>query len=386
MILIFGFFLNILLGLLSYLVPKNKNQILMGSMLGNRFVGNPKYFFLYCCTNKNTRCKALWITANRRVFYELQKKGFPILFLYSLRGFIAVLCSEYLLFDHNPRDVSYNHLLPGRFNKIETWHGMGVKEVFWRVPPVFNLPGLKQIIKKLAIHESKSYKAIITCSDSLQDRAYSVFQNNNIKIIGYPRNDVFFDKSSVYNNFYEKLKLEQYDKVILYCPTYREDLLPRNPFSKEFYIQLNNYLKSKNFILLDKRHINEEINQDYLSLSNIVDISNKIDDLQDLLVYTDIMITDYSSAFVDFCLTERPIIFYPYDYEEYEKTRGLIDYFKYLPGFIARTETELLNYIKTLDKITLDENYKKKYQMIKNVYHFYQDGKSSERLFNLLIQ
>ena len=91
--------------------------------------------------------------------------------------------------------------------------------------------------------------------------------------------------------------------------------------------------------------------------------------------------------FKDFCLSGRPIIFYPFDYNEYIKNKPIFtDYFNELPGPFATTEEELLNTLENLYKITSKNDYIKKYKQLVDTNHFYQDGKSSERLYNYLFK
>jgi len=112
-----------------------------------------------------------------------------------------------------------------------------------------------------------------------------------------------------------------------------------------------------------------------------------VDDVQDLLIHVDIMITDYSSVFMDYCLTDRQVIFYPYDIEEYTTLcRKLkIDYFNDFPGPFVKDENELIDCIKNISEISSNKDYQKKYQEFKDRYHFYQDGNSSQRLYSYLM-
>jgi len=324
-----------------------------------------------------------WITASKKIYSELREKELPVVFLYSLKGFISILRSNYLVFDHNPHGVSYGPLLPGRFTKIETCHGTGIKKD-WRLINE-KTPMLMKLKIKLVAKERKTYHTVVFCSDTWKERNAQIFAKNKIKILGYPRNDVFFDQSIIYENYYKKLRLDAYEKVILYCPTYREYISLKIPFSKNFLELLNAYLKNKNYILLVKRHIRDKRIKISHNLSNIADVTDKIEDIQDLLVNTDILITDYSTIHADFCLTGRPIIFYPYDFEEYDKITNLnLDYFNDLPGPFARNEDELMSCIKNIENITSEKDYQEKYQRLKNINHFFQDGKSSERLYNCL--
>lgn len=90
----------------------------------------------------------------------------------------------------------------------------------------------------------------------------------------------------------------------------------------------------------------------------------------------------------DFCLTDKPIIYYPYDYEEYlKKCRGIYyDYYKELTGPFAHNEDELLNLIKNCEKWPKKKNYKDKYKKSKNKFNKYQDRNSCKRVFKKVLK
>ena len=383
--LIFGLCLNLVLAILSFIIPKEKNRFLFGARRGKNFYGNPKFFFLYLRNNKHlTKCS--WITSDKTLFLRLKEK-IPVVYLYSWKGFSLILRSEFLIFDTTPTGISYSYILPGKFFKVQTWHGSaGIKNLDHALQfKHLNWFVVGKFLRYLLKVERKSDNLVLTCSEHWKKTYSQIFSNKNIQVLGVPRNDIFFDQSRRYEDYGKKINLKKYNKILLYCPTFREDRLFQKPFSKKFLVKLNDFLKKNNFVLLDKRHPNEKMNFNNFDFSNIINITKDIEDIQELLVHVDVLITDYSSTFVDFLLTDRPIIFYPYDFDEYCKTRELkIDYFNELYGPFAMTEDELLVCIEDIDKITGTDEYKKKYQILKNKYHLYQDGKSSDRLYNYL--
>jgi CDP-glycerol glycerophosphotransferase len=123
-------------------------------------------------------------------------------------------------------------------------------------------------------------------------------------------------------------------------------------------------------------------------LSNITDISFEVDDIQEILPFVDILITDYSSTFFDFILTRKPIIYYSYDLEDYlNNCRGMYyDYYKELPGPFAKTEYELINLMKEVNVWSKDKKYIKKYNEFLDKFNKYKDGNSAERLINMLFK
>ena len=92
----------------------------------------------------------------------------------------------------------------------------------------------------------------------------------------------------------------------------------------------------------------EDIPKDILSLENVSLFSaKKYSEIMDYLNLFDVLITDYSSIYFDYMLLERPMIFLPYDLEEYEKTVGFtMDYNEYTPGAKPISFFDFLNYLQ----------------------------------------
>ena len=105
-------------------------------------------------------------------------------------------------------------------------------------------------------------------------------------------------------------------------------------------------------------------------------------DTTPLLKYFDLLITDYSSIFTNFLLTNNPIIFYPFDLENYQQKEGLcFNYNEFTPGpkvFDIKSLKEAIN------TIFIEDEYKEKRLEIKNLYHKYTDGNASKRIIEII--
>lgn len=368
----------------SYIVPKKDNLILFGSYLGYKFTGNPKYFYLYLLNKRNSGYSPFWITRDQKIYHTLKKDLKPVVYLYSFSGIWKILRAKYLLIEVVAQDITGTTFLLGNFNIINLWHGVGLKKLDFDSRP-------KNLFYRLLYFfwskEHELYNVVISSSTEFEATHKDYFKNNKIIVAGYPRNDIFFaDKKNV--NFKYKNEFKKYKKIIAYLPTFRDNLNSIEPFSKFNLIEINSYLLRNNYLFVIKSHplptllANKSTFDNY---SNIIDFSNKIDDPQELLVFVDILITDYSSAASDFCLMNKPIIFYPYDYEDYIKNRELIyDYYKILPGPFANNEEEFLQKIKDIDNIFSDSLYQKKYLDYKLLFNKFIDGDSSRRIYELM--
>lgn len=379
---------------LSYIIPKKENSYLMGAGKGFLFKGNTKYLYLYILKS-GIKCKLNWITANEKIYSELKKRNYPVLKLFSIKGFWGILRSKYLVVEMSIRDIYYINRLWGNFNLIQTWHGTPLKRIWIHMKKdkkgitknklLLRLIPFK-VLKKMKIFSFYKYKLIPSPSKEVSAILTKASLNKNVRLLGYPRNDVFFNRDLIFDNLKEKLNLKMYRKVVLYCPTFRDNYKSVKPFSDDFLKNMNSFFRKNGDLFLIKKHpleINIEIIK---NLSNIKDVSTKVEDIQELLIFTDILITDYSSVFFDFLLLDKPIIYYSYDYDEYlENCRGMYyNYYKEIPGPFAKKEEELLELIKNVDIWFNDKKYQLKYKKFKDKFNYYQDGKSCERLLEAI--
>ncbi|MFA5184156.1 MAG: CDP-glycerol glycerophosphotransferase family protein [Patescibacteria group bacterium] len=365
----------------SYIIPKKNNLIIFGSYFGRKFTGNPKYFYLYLLNKKDCKYNPVWITRSLKILDLLKADSKPVAYLYSFFGMWQILRAKYLVIESAAQDITGITFLLGNFNIINLWHGVGLKKLDFNIGPE-NL--FYKLLNFFWFRESKLYKVIISSSVEFENAQRNFFKNNRIIVTGYPRNDIFFlNKEDI--SFKYKKEFERYEKVIAYLPTFRDSLDEMKPFSGSGLAKINDYLFKNNYLFVIKNHpllANKFIFENY---SNIVDLSNEIDDPQELLIFADILITDYSSVVSDFCLMNRPVIFYPYDYENYTRNRELVhDYYKILPGPFADNENILLQMIKDIDSIFLDASYQKKYLDFKIFFNKFIDGDSSKRIYELI--
>ncbi|MEM4782150.1 MAG: CDP-glycerol glycerophosphotransferase family protein, partial [Halalkalicoccus sp.] len=102
-------------------------------------------------------------------------------------------------------------------------------------------------------------------------------------------------------------------------------------------------------------------------------------DVYPLLRETDALVTDYSSVYFDFLLLDRPVAFYAYDRERYEKRPGFyVEYDEVTPGPVAETFDELLG---ALD-LVLDspEAHAAERERVRAMAFDHADDRSAERV------
>ncbi len=169
---------------------------------------------------------------------------------------------------------------------------------------------------------------------------------------GLPRNDDLYTVSQErITRIKNALNIPMDKKVILYAPTWRESTDGGKTCNIKPPINIDKWREalSDDYILIFRTHHNTK---EMLGIvfDDFVRNGSDYPDVNDLLVISDYLISDYSCIMMDYCILGRPIIVFGYDYDEYSKTRGFyFDLDTEIPSHILRTEEEVLNYLKTSD-------------------------------------
>jgi Putative glycosyl/glycerophosphate transferases involved in teichoic acid biosynthesis TagF/TagB/EpsJ/RodC len=231
---------------------------------------------------------------------------------------------------------------------FNTWHGTPIKKMG---------TDIEKDKRFLDAGEKVKWKVDLMCAQGVYDatifsRAFNIDYDKFV-ISGLPRNDILANYNDNYKQQLKiKLNIPLNKKVILYAPTFRE-------FDKDK--KLNCVIKPP----IDFEKWKSEISDEYILLlrahyevSKILNI--KTDDflydfsdyecLNDLMVVSDILISDYSSIYFDYSVMGKPMLCFAYDYDKYMENRGMyIDIREEFPCEIAYDESALLDQILNLD-------------------------------------
>jgi len=227
-------------------------------------------------------------------------------------------------------------------------------------------------------------------------------QMDKYKILGAPRNDFLFKCNGKKNLYYLFNKKFHNKLVVFYMPTYRYSSRGNrkegnrrwdNYFDFDYFEEdgFNKFLMKNDIELIIKLHpadeayiINKiEVSSNIQVLTSAMLIKNNID-LYEILNGCDLLITDYSSAYFDLLLLDKPVIFTPTDFKEYEKNRGFLlePYDFWTPGPKCLNQKSLEEEI--IKSLSDKDYYKKEREIILNKVHYYKDGNSSERTWNFI--
>lgn len=205
---------------------------------------------------------------------------------------------------------------------------------------------------------------------------------------GYPRNDKLLTASAADKRaFLKKYNIPSGKKIILYAPTWRDDQYVGNDVLYESPVDFE-YLReqlSDEYVILFRAHYFVANSFNFDAFRGFIHDVSHVDDINDLYVAADVLVTDYSSVFFDFANLGRPIIFYMYDQEYYKKQlRGFYLPEASLPGEIVNTELQLAISLK--DLAVYCKKTRVKIRQFSDEYNYLDDGEASERVIQAVFQ
>ncbi len=306
------------------------NLYLFGTRSG-KFSDNAKYLFLHYLQ----KGKKVYFVVKDLQEYELLKDRFPLLYQSDLNNISYFLKAKYFFITHDIDDIF--PYCNQNTKVINLWHGTPLKKMGFdsRVDRVW----IEEFVKnkqplpwqrwdKFCIAHENIQKAFTSCCH---------FKPKQMIVTGLPRNDILYqyrDNSSALTALKKSIIKKEFAKVVLYAPTFRDTLQDDN----ETYVQMiKEFVKafSKNYpdyLLLLRFHPLTSFSIEG-AYRNVMDVSS-YSDVQELLLISDILISDYSSIIFDYSILQRPILLFPYDLQKYKEIRGLyFDYYELFSNF-----------------------------------------------------
>jgi CDP-glycerol glycerophosphotransferase len=374
--------------LLDWLVPKKKNIFLYGAFAGDLYGENSRFMFEYALKNE-PQIKHYWVTANKQLYLEL-KRRFPenVIYAKSLQGCWTILRAKVVFVSDHITDVYY--FLTKRHLIINLWHGLHWKRVGQCRKT------RRHLAFSLARFFHKKKVSYLLASSTVEKFLLSKSFNlpvERVIVTGIPRNDI------VNQDVLEEslADFDSYKSVVLYAPTFRHSEPPRFfPFDDFDSSELEEFLVKNNMLFILRGHRATTVSKarklynrhwkpdEFARLKNVQIINHdRLTDVNTLFNKCSLLITDYSTVFLDFLLTDKPLMFIPYDLEKYESEAGfLFDYDSITPG----PKVNSFKDFKTqLIKLLNDKNYFAKERLfVKNLRFKYQDSCARQRIMDFV--
>ncbi len=391
-------FINLCLTGIIYIVPKENNLWVFGSWFGESYADNSKYLFEYVYQHQ-PQIKAIWITEKKEVFDLIASKGYTVYMYNSPKGIYSIFRAKIGIVTTTCRDI--NSCFNKSMNIVWLWHGTPLKRI------KYDRRRLNETMvkKKSLLHslynsifrknEDFTKAMFIATSQEVQAKISSAFRvkETQVKITGYPRNDAFFQDVDREVPLVKKIMhfKKKDKKILIYMPTFRIwDSFSVGKFLASNLDYLNENLEKLNSILLvklhhgDMRHIEKLDLKQYANIIPINDASIHYD-IYPILKLTDLLITDYSSIYFDYLLLDKPIIFAPFDFDDYQESYRTFyyDYDEVTPGEKAKSWKEV---VVKIGKIMAEEdNFRESRRKINHIFNDNADGNSSERVFDRIM-
>mgnify|MGYP004549458437 FL=1 len=309
----------------------------------------------------------VWFTRNntiRRPFDFFIKKPYHL------------ATSAYVFLDNEFLPMAYLYF-PKNVKIIQLWHGTGTIKRFGQDVNTGTL-------KKLEYRANQRITHLIVNSEAVKTEYASAFAVDpaRIYVIGNPRTDRMLDHQYLTRKteqFYRDYPEMKGKRCILYAPTFRDAEVTDPKLHLDLQKTADSLAEDEVFFIRLHPHIASHLKETLAGWQEkgIYNVS-EYPEIATLLAAADVLITDYSSIVFEYCLLERPMLFFAYDLKEFEKTGRSFyrDYRSFVPGQVVETEEELLACLK-------ERNYTKKESFVRENFPLL-DGNATSRLFALI--
>ena len=358
---------------LTMLSPRSKKIVVFGAWLGDKFADNAKVLFLEAQEDKELT--TIWITRNPKVVEEVRDAGYKAYGWCSIKGIWYQLRAGYAVMTNGISD--FKHAFLGGVTLINLWHGIPLKKVGYDDYYEKDWDSKPQRFRDKIIHVPLGKEYVVATSQTIAKIYESAFRvsANRVICLGQPRNDVFFDTSLMekVRGSQKEIGIEQGKHIqILYAPTHRKEGKIPIELSRIFDLeQLNDFCEKNQCDFLIKKHFYHRNEVENLQkYPRIKDITGESWDTQELLMKTDVLVTDYSSIYIDYLLLDRPMLFYHYDYEAYLQTDREM-YFKYEDVTPGERAGEFKQFMEGLERIMKNgrEHQKTEREQVRNLFY-----------------
>ena len=278
---------------------------------------------------------------------------------------------------------------------VQCWHGTPLKRLRYDIEVNGAVLNTVEEIRKRNDRDASKFDYFISPSKYCTEKFTSAFnlialgKKDIIIEEGYPRNDSLFNRNKKdIDKIKVKLGIPKDKKVICYLPTFRDNQHTSGVgYTYNLAIDFDSLKKrfGKDYVILFKPHYFIANKIDLSKYKNFVYNVASYDEINDIYLASDLLITDYSSVFFDYANLNRPVMFYMYDFDDYKN--NLRDFYislDELPGPIAKTQKELEDYIVNIDKSI--SKYKKTYDKFNDKYNYLDDGNASERVIRVIFK
>lgn len=344
---------------------------------------NPKYIMKEIL-NQNLPFKMVWLCDKEIATKDDEFKSVQFIDFNNTKEKIKALATSKIWIDNAYKTSEIRNGLIKKKNQfyINTWHGsLGIKKLFWDSE---NISTHNDVFLKCLKKDFENCDLMFSNSKWEEEVYKSAFRYaGKIERVGHPRNDIFFEKDNKSRKkVFKKYGISDNLKVALYIPTFRTS---RTLECYDIdYKGLKDSLRERfsgEWIILTKFHPSNYSHSKKALEKYFADIDVTLyPDTQELLMASDVIISDYSSCMFDFMLTKRPCFIYATDIKEYNNDRGFYYPLEMAPFPVAVNNKELNFNILKFDY----EKYKNEIEIFLKQKDVFEDGNASKRAVEII--
>lgn len=348
----------------------------------HRFTGNERAVFE--TVKRDPSIKKIVLTRKKRV--AVDGENVVVVPLRSSEGQHFLLRARQIFIKHSATRNIVFPVCPDRHNIINLWHGVPLKRIGYASLD------MRDKLDQLG-EEHRKCRAVIAASrvDAMaMASAFYPLSYNDVWVTGLPRHDFIMRPIETLP---EDMQLEDVRlrsllggrRLVLFVPTFRNTQENGYYLFKDEELQwLEAWLERHDAVLGVREHMADKahVYGSQLSAIGAVDLGDqRFPDIEILYRQADLLLTDFSSCFIDFMLTGKPMASFAYDYEQYiHGERGLFyDMEHVFPGPVCRDFQALRHALEHADDLPTamtDAGYRWKRQLLFD----YQDDANAWRV------
>ena len=320
--------------LVMRIFPIQQNKIVCCNMKGKRYGDNPKYIADEII-RQNLNYEIVWLMKDE---YDVDLPKEIRRGKYHLLSIIYELATAKFWIDSNPKHVGMLKRKDQYY--IQTWHGSyGFKKVYGDIPDK-----ISYFDKRSIQYNSKIQDLVISNSRTATDIFRRAFwYQGEILECGSPRNDIFYENTEIYVQKVKSYFQLNDQKIVLYAPTYREDF--RLADMRLDFERLLDSLGKKyggNWVVLVRLHPHNIMDAEkFMRYTDKIINATGYTVMQELLVASDILVSDYSSCILDYVTKGKTCFLYATDIKRYKDERDMYFDMHKLPFPLAENNDEL---------------------------------------------
>ncbi|MCY8551783.1 CDP-glycerol glycerophosphotransferase family protein [Bacillus haynesii] len=362
-------------------LPVKKKTVIFESFAGKQYSCNPRAIYEYMKEN-NPEYQLYW-SVNPEYTGIFKEKGIPYIKRFTLKWLFAMARAEYWVVNSRlplwipkPKHTTY----------LQTWHGTPLKRLAVDMDEV-HMPGTNtEKYKKNFTMEASKWDYLISPNAYSTEIFARAFQFNKTMIeSGYPRNDFLHTDNNpeTVRELKEKMQLPSDKKVIIYAPTWRDDqFYKKGKYKFDLDLDLNKLREEigGDYVIVLRMHYLVAENFDLEPYKGFAYDFSSYEDIRELYMVSDLLITDYSSVFFDFANLKRPMIFFVPDIETYrDKLRGFyFDFETEAPGPLVKTTDEVIEKVRETE--ATDYRLPAIFEPFYEKFCYLESGRSSEKV------